>query len=101
VPALPGIDAGCTCCARSWPGAQRQRRDGRRTIRTIFGKPGAVHVAEQLDVIAATPGREFPNVEEMLHKAANAITADAAFPVARRKKISSTNPLERLNKEIK
>jgi hypothetical protein len=37
----------------------------------------------------------------MLHEAADDVTAFAAFPVSHWKKIWSTNPLERLNKEIK
>ena len=46
-------------------------------------------------------GRQFPKVETMLRDAADDITAFAAFPVGHWKKIWSTNPLERLNKEIK
>ena len=37
----------------------------------------------------------------MLRDAAGDVTAFAAFPVSHWKKIWSTNPLERLNKEIK
>jgi putative transposase len=46
-------------------------------------------------------GRQFPKVEAMLRDAADDITAFASFPVGHWKKIWSTNPLERLNKEIK
>jgi putative transposase len=70
-------------------------------IRTIFAQPDAVHVRDQLDVIAGMLGRQFPTVEAMLRDAAGDITAFADFPVAHWKKIWSTNPLERLNKEIK
>jgi putative transposase len=70
-------------------------------IRTIFAQPGPVHVAEQLDTIATMLGRQFPKVEAMLRDNADDITAFAAYPVAHWKKIWSTNPLERLNKEIK
>jgi putative transposase len=70
-------------------------------IRTIFAQPGPGHVAEQLDTIAAMLGRQLPKVEQMLRDAAGDITAFAAFPVSHWKKIWSTNPLERLNKEIK
>jgi putative transposase len=70
-------------------------------IRTIFAQPGPVHVAEQLDTIASMPGRQFPKVEAMLRESADDITAFAAFPVSHWKKVWSTNPLERLNKEIK
>lgn len=46
-------------------------------------------------------GRQFPQVEAMLTEAAEDVTAFADFPVAHWKKIWSTNPLERLNREIK
>ena len=71
------------------------------TIRTIFAQPSPAQVREQLLVIAAMLGRQFPKVEAMLADAAEDITAFAAFPVLHWKKIWSTNPLERLNKEIK
>jgi putative transposase len=71
------------------------------TIRTIFAQPGPTQVREQLNVIAGMLGRQFPKVETMLHDAADDITAFAAFPTGHWKKIWSTNPLERLNKEIK
>jgi putative transposase len=70
-------------------------------IRTIFAQPSPVHVHDQLDTIAAMLGRQFPKVEAMLREASDDITAFAAFPVSHWKKIWSTNPLERLNKEIK
>ena len=70
-------------------------------IRTIFAQPGPVHVRDQLEVIATMLGRQFPKVEAMLREASEDITAFAAFPVSHWKKIWSTNPLERLNKEIK
>ena len=70
-------------------------------IRTIFAQPDAEHVRDQLDVIATMLGRQFPKIEAMLRHAADDITAFADFPVAHWKKIWSTNPLERVNKEIK
>jgi putative transposase len=70
-------------------------------IRTIFAQPGPVHVAEQLDTIAAMLGRQFPKVEAILRDNADDVTAFAAFPVSHWKKIWPANPLERLNKEIK
>jgi putative transposase len=70
-------------------------------IRTIFAQPVAAAVADQLDSIASKLGRQFPAVETMLRDAAVDICAFAAFPPAHWKKIWSTNPLERVNKEIK
>ena len=71
------------------------------TIRTIFAQPGPAQVREQLKVIAGMLGRQFPTVEALLREAADDITAFADFPVGHWKKIWSTNPLERVNKEIK
>ena len=70
-------------------------------IRTIFAQPDAAAVAEQLDSIADKLGRQFPAVETMLRDAEADICAFAALPQAHWRKIWSTNPLERVNKEIK
>jgi putative transposase len=70
-------------------------------IRTIFAQPDAAAVGDQLDSIAGKLGRQFPAVETMLREAATDICAFAAFPAAHWKKVWSTNPLERVNKEIK
>jgi len=70
-------------------------------IRTIFAQPDATHVQEQLDVIAGMLGRQFPKLEAMLRDSAEELLAFTSFPVSHWKKVWSTNPLERLNKEIK
>jgi putative transposase len=70
-------------------------------IRTIFAQPDAEHVHAQFDVIAGMLGRQFPQVEAMLREAKEDLLAFTGFPVSHWKKIWSTNPLERLNKEIK
>jgi transposase-like protein len=70
-------------------------------IRTVFAQPDAVHVRDQLDVIAGMLGRQLPKVEAMLREAAEDLLAFTGFPPGHWKKIWSTNPLERLNKEIK
>ena len=70
-------------------------------VRTIFAQPDVEHVHSQLDVIAGMLGKQFPVVEVMLRDAADDVLAFASFPVGHWKKIWSTNPLERVNKEIK
>ena len=70
-------------------------------IRTVFAQPDAEHVHSQLDVIAGMLGKQFPIVEVMLQEAADDVLAFTSFPVGHWKKIWSTNPLERVNKEIK
>lgn len=46
-------------------------------------------------------GEQFPKVREMLPDAKEDVTAFADFPHQHWKEIQSTNPLERLNREIK
>jgi len=70
-------------------------------VRTIFAQPDAAAVAEQLETIADKLGRQFPPVAAMLRDAAPDICAFAAFPQSHWRKIWSTNPLERVNVEIK
>ena len=70
-------------------------------IRTVFAQPDPEHVRSQLGVIAGMLGRQFPKVETMLRAAGDEVTAFADFPVSHWKKVWSTNPLERVNKEIK
>jgi transposase-like protein len=70
-------------------------------IRTIFAQPDAHAVRDQLDVIAVMLGRQFPKVQAMLEGAKDDLLAFTAFPTGHWKKIWSTNPIERVNKEIK
>jgi transposase-like protein len=70
-------------------------------VRTIFAQPDAAHVHDQLDVIAGMLGRQFPKLETMLRDSAEGLLVFTSFPPSHWKKVWSTNPLERLNKEIK
>ena len=70
-------------------------------IRTIFAQPDPAHVRSQLTEIVTTLESQFPDVATMLTDAAEDLLAFTSFPVAHWRKIWSTNPLERLNAEIK
>ena len=70
-------------------------------IRTVFAQPDADHVRSQLDEVTEMLGSQFPEVATMLADATEDLLAFAAFPQAHWRKIWSTNPLERLNGEIK
>jgi transposase-like protein len=70
-------------------------------IRTIFAQPTAEAVRCQLHSVADKLTATFPAVTQMLLDASTDITAFADFPQPHWKKIWSTNPLERLNKEVK
>ena len=71
------------------------------TIRTIFAQPNPDAVRTQLETVADMLGAQFPKVKAMLLEAEQDLTAFAAFPERHWKKIQSTNPLERVNREIK
>jgi putative transposase len=70
-------------------------------IRTIFAQPTGAEVTEQLDKVAAMLQPKFPTVATMLADAKEDLTAFASFPPAHWTKVWSTNPLERVNKEVK
>lgn len=70
-------------------------------IRTIFAQPDGQSAADQLDEIAERLEPRFPHIAAMLRSAKEDLLAFAAFPVSHWRKIWSTNPLERVNKEIK
>jgi putative transposase len=70
-------------------------------IRTIFAQPTGQEVIDQVDKVAAMLAPKFPAVATMLLDAREDLTAFARFPPAHWTKIWSTNPLERLNKEVK
>ena len=70
-------------------------------IRTIFAQPGADHVAQQLDVVADTLSFTLPGVAQLLIDAKEDLVAFSTFPIAHWPKLWSTNPLERVNAEIK
>ena len=86
---------------RARPGAPRQHRDGGCPIRTIFAQPDTAQVIEQFETIAAMLGRQLPKVEQMMRDACDDLLAFAAFPQQHWRKIWSTNPLERVNREVK
>jgi len=71
------------------------------TVRTIHAQPDAEATRTQLHAVVAMLEDRFPKAAEILAAAEADVTAYAGFPKAHWRKISSTNPLERINKEIK
>lgn len=71
------------------------------TVRTIYAQPDAEATRAQLHEVVGMLETRFPNAAEVLAGAEGDVTAYAVFPRAHWRKISSTNPLERINKEIK
>jgi putative transposase len=70
-------------------------------IQTIFAQPDAQSVKEQFERITATLSERFSEVASMLEGAREDLLAFSAFPEAHWRKIWSTNPLERVHREIK
>ena len=71
------------------------------TIRTIFAQPTAGAARAHVDTVADMLAAQFPAVAELLRAAKEDITAYAGFPHAHWRKLWSTNPIERLNREVK
>jgi putative transposase len=70
-------------------------------VRTIFAQPDAEHVKTQFKEVTRMLERSHPKVAAMLDDAQADLLAFAGFPTRHWRQIWSTNPLERVNKEIK
>jgi putative transposase len=70
-------------------------------VRAIFEQPDEAAAHEQLGHIADGLQARFPAVAQLLLDAETDLLAHFTFPETHRRQIRSTNPLERLNKEIK
>jgi transposase-like protein len=70
-------------------------------IRTIFEQPDEASAREQLRRAVDGLEARFPKVAELLVEAEPDLLVHFTFPETHRPRIRSTNPLERLNKEIK
>jgi transposase-like protein len=70
-------------------------------LRTIFAQPDRPAAGAQLDEVVQAMQRRWPKAAELLAQAEDDILAYMAFPAELWTRIYSTNPLERLNKEVK
>jgi putative transposase len=70
-------------------------------IRTIFAQPDRERIEKQFREVTTMLGRSHPKVAAMLTDAQSDLLAFAAFPRRHWQQIWSTNPLERVDKEIK
>jgi transposase-like protein len=71
------------------------------TVRTIFEQADTGAAKRQLRQVCATLQERFPKVVALLEEAEEDIFAYYHFPPEHRRQIASTNPLERLNQELK
>ena len=70
-------------------------------FRTAFAQPDADAVATAWDEVRDQLAKSFPKIGPLMDDAKPEVLAFATFPRAHWQKIWSTNPLERVNKEIK
>ncbi|MYB24014.1 MAG: IS256 family transposase [Acidimicrobiia bacterium] len=70
-------------------------------FRTIFAQPDAGAVADAWDQVGDQLAGRFAKIGPLMEHAKADVLAFAAFPRSHWQKIWSTNPLERINKEIK
>ncbi len=71
------------------------------TVRTIFQQPDRTVAQRQLREVCTTLEKQFPQAVALLVEAEEEIFTFYDFPTEHRRQIYSTNPLERLNKELK
>jgi len=70
-------------------------------FRTIFAQPHAEAVSDTWDEVHDQLTRAFPKIGPLMDEAKTEVLAFTAFPRAHWQKIWSTNPLERVNEELK
>ena len=70
-------------------------------IRSVFEQLDEASASAQLRRVADGLSARFPAVAELLTDAEPDLLVHFTFPEAHRRQLPSTNPLERLNKEIK
>ncbi len=71
------------------------------TIRTVFAQPTAEAARQQWRQVAEGFRSRFPRLADLLDAAEADVLAYLGFPSAHWRQLWSTNPLERLNKELK
>jgi putative transposase len=71
------------------------------TIRTVFAQPTEEAARRQWRQVAGGFRERFPRLAALMEEAGTDVLAYLAFPPAHWRQLWSTNPLERLNKELK
>lgn len=75
--------------------------DGRLDHPQRVAQPDAGNVNSQFDEVTRMLGKSHPKVAAMLEDAREDVLAFAGFPAKHWRQVWSTNPMERVNKEIK
>lgn len=80
---------------------KRDKRAVADAVRLVFDQPDRITAGFQLHKLAQNLRSYYPEVSKLLEEAEEDILVYKTFPREHWRKIHSTNPLERLNKEIK
>lgn len=80
---------------------KRSQRGVATIVRTIYKQPSPQEVLARADRVIAQLQKHFPQAVQVLTDALPDIPAFTAFPVSHWRKLWSSRPLERLNKEIR
>ena len=100
--ARPGSAVGCTSCATCWPRCPRASAEMvAAAVRTIFAQPTGRWCASRSTRSRPPWTPQFPAVADDAARRQGRLTAFADFPEAHWRKVWSTNPIERLNREVK
>jgi len=91
----------CTSCATHLPTPERQRQVVLALINTVFAQGSAEAAQDQWAIVTDQLRKKFPKLAAMLDDARDDVLAFMHFPKPHRTQLASTNPLERVNAEIK
>ena len=80
---------------------QKQKGMVAAAIRTAFAQETAAEASTEWDAVAERLRAKFPKLTALMHDAKPDVLAYMAFPKEHWPQIHSTNPIERLNREIK
>jgi putative transposase len=70
-------------------------------FKTVFAQVSGSEMHAQWDQVEATLGNRFDKAAALMHEAKDEVLAFTTFPTEHWRQLWSTNPLERLNKELK
>ena len=94
----PSFEAGILALARVQP---KQRPAVVALLKTIFAQETAEAAREQWAAVADALRERFPKLADLMDGSREDVLVYMAFPREHWAQIASTNPLERLNREIK
>jgi len=94
-------DAGCIGCATRCLTCKAQQSMVSAALRQAFIQPDRAGASQTLRHVADQLRAKWPKLGAFIDESEADVLAHLDFPVQHRTKIHSTNPLERLNKEVK